>query len=156
MPPKKENAGCGCASIPISFIVVFLGVGCWGLTHLDRLNIGQFLPDNISKLFPNSQQPTAANLPAAPVPVANSPLSQVTPTATPTTNPQLLPSPAASITPNQSPSPAASIAPKQSPPSQTAWEKKQIRGIYLSRYKDRRVRNYFDATGFDIRKKFHK
>jgi Glycosyl hydrolase-like 10 len=129
MPPKKENIGCGCSSIPISFIVVLLGVGYWGFTHLDQLNISKFLPDNISKFLPNNQQPTTPNLPAAPipiVPVAKSPLPQVMPqvlpTATPTTNPQVQPLPVPSITP------------KPSPSAQTPWEKKQIRGIYLSRY----------------------
>jgi uncharacterized protein (TIGR03382 family) len=44
MPPKKENDGCGCASVPFSLILVLLGVGYWGFTHLDKLNIGKFLP----------------------------------------------------------------------------------------------------------------
>lgn len=155
MPSKKENAGCGCASIPISLIVVLLGIGYWGFTQLDRLNIGKFLPDNLSKLLPDSQQPIAPNLPAAPVarvPAANSPLPQVIPTPTPTTNPQVPPSP------KQSPSPAATIIPKQSLSPQTAWEKKQIRGIYLSRYQvtnnaseamiRQRVR-YYRSQGFN-------
>lgn len=173
MPSKKENAGCGCASIPLSLIVVLLGVGYWGFTQLDRLNISKFLPDNLSKVLPNSQQPTTANLPLAPVapaPVANSPLPQAIPTPTPTTNPQLplspvtstapkqSPSPAATIIPKQSPSPTATIIPKQSPSPQNAWEKKQIRGIYLSRYQvtnnaseetiRQRVR-YYRSQGFN-------
>jgi hypothetical protein len=130
MPPKKENDGCGCASVPFSLILVLLGVGYWGFTHLDKLNIGKFLPENISKFLPanqqlttpNNQQSTPPNLTPAPtqrVPVANSPLEPVIPTETPTTNPQVSPLP---VTPNKSPSP------------QTAWEKKEIRGIYLSRY----------------------
>ncbi|MBW4649847.1 MAG: family 10 glycosylhydrolase [Kastovskya adunca ATA6-11-RM4] len=124
MPSKKENDGCGCASIPFSLIIVLLGAGYWGFRHLDHLDISQFLPNNldISQLLPNNQQPTAPILtpaPTQPVPVVSSPLPQVIPTETPTTNPQVSPSP---------------VTPKKSPSPQTPWEKKQIRGIYLSRY----------------------
>jgi uncharacterized lipoprotein YddW (UPF0748 family) len=122
MPTKKENDGCGCASIPISLIIVLLGVGYWGFTHLGKLNISQFLPDTISKLLPNNQQPTSPNVTLAPtqgLPVANSPLVPVIPTKIPTTNPQV---PSLPASPNTSASP------------QTPWEKKEIRGIYLSRY----------------------
>lgn len=118
MPPKKENNGCGCASVPFSLIIVLLAVGYWGFTHLDNLDISKFLPNK----QPNNQQPTAPNLtwlPKQHVSVANSPLPQVIPTRTPTTNSQISPSP---------------VTPKKSPTLQTAWEKKEIRGIYLSRY----------------------
>ena len=106
MPPKKENAGCGCASVPISLILVLLGVGYWGFRHLDNLGISKFL----SNLIPTLSQR---------LPIANSPLEQVSPTKTPTTNPQVLPLP---------------VIPKKLPSTQTPWEKKEIRGIYLSRY----------------------
>jgi uncharacterized lipoprotein YddW (UPF0748 family) len=165
MSSKKENAGCGCASIPLSLIVVLLGLGYWGFTQLDRLNIAQFLPDNISKFLPHNQQPdrqpNSPNLPlapVAPVPVANSPMPPVIPTATPTTNPQIPPLTAAPIASKQSPSPAATIIPDRSPSPQNAWEKKQVRGIYLSRYQvtnnaseatiRQRVR-YYRSQGFN-------
>lgn len=129
MPPKKENAGCGCASIPFSLIIVLLGLGYWGFTHLDNLNISKLLPNNldISKFLPNnqqnSQQPISPNLtpaPKLPVPVASSPLERrAIPTAVPTSNPQATPLP---------------VIPKKSPSPQTPWEQKEIRGIYLSRY----------------------
>lgn len=122
MPPKKENNGCGCTSIPISLILVLLGFGYWGFTHLDKLDIRKFLPNDISQFLPNHQQPTPPTLtsaPTPPIPVANSPSLQVIPTETPTTNPQVSPSP---------------VTPKQSPSLQTPWQKKRIRGIYLSRY----------------------
>lgn len=119
MPPKKkENDGCGCASIPISFILVLLALGYWGFTRLNALNISQFLPNNQQ----NNQQPTPPILTPIPtqgVPVAKSPVEQVIPTATPTTNPPVSPSP---------------VTAKKSVVPQTAWEKKEIRGIYLSRY----------------------
>ena len=118
MPAKKENNGCGCASIPFSLIIVLLGLGYWGFTHLDNLGISQILANNLdlNKFLPNNQQnnpqPTIPNLTPAPplrVPVANSPIPQVIPTTKPTTNPQVSPLP---------------ITPKQSPSIQTAWEKK--------------------------------
>ncbi|OKH35703.1 hypothetical protein NIES2119_19595 [[Phormidium ambiguum] IAM M-71] len=114
MPAKKENNGCGCASIPFSLIIVLFGFGYWGFTNLDRVDFGKFLPNN--------QQPTSENLTPAPTkqtPVVNSPVEQVIPTPTPTNKPQTTPLP---------------VTPKQSPSTQTAWEKKEIRGIYLSRY----------------------
>ena len=122
MPPKKENSGCGCANIPISLIVVLLGIGYWGLANLDKLHIGKLLPENISKLLPNNQQKTTPNFtpaPTHPVAVANDSPLRVIPTETPTTKPQVSPLP---VTPDKSTSP------------QTPWEQKQIRGIYLSRY----------------------
>lgn len=122
MPPKKENNGCGCASVPFSLIIVLLGVGYWGFTNLDKLNIGKFLPDNISKFLPNNQQLTPPYMTSAPtqdLPVAKAPFEQVIPVGTPTTNSQIPPS---------------LITSKKSSSPQSPWEKKQIRGIYLSRY----------------------
>ncbi|MBD1831379.1 family 10 glycosylhydrolase [Cyanobacteria bacterium FACHB-472] len=133
MPPKKENNGCGCGSIPFSLIVVLLGVGYWGFRHLDKLDISKFLPNNQE----NNQQPTAPILtpaPSQPIPVANSPVPKAIPTATPTTNPLLpkaIPTATPTTKPQVSPLPAT---PKKSPSPQTPWEKKEIRGIYLSRY----------------------
>lgn len=121
MPPKKENAGCGCTSIPISLIIVLLGLGYWGFGNLDKLNIGKFLPDQISKFLPNHQQPTSPNLtpsPTQPFAIGKPPLEQVTPTETPTTNTQTPSFPFKS----------------QKSSAQTLWDKKEIRGIYLSRY----------------------
>jgi uncharacterized lipoprotein YddW (UPF0748 family) len=122
MPPKKENNGCGCTSVPISLILVLLGVGYWGFTHLDYRGISKFLPDNISKILPDNQQLTTPNLTPVPtprMPVANSPLPQVMPTETATNLPPVSPLP---------------ISPKKSLSPQNPWETKQIRGIYLSRY----------------------
>lgn len=109
MPTNKENSGCGCASIPFSVILLMLGVGYWGFRQLD-----------ISKFLPNNQQPVTTNSTPAPsqrVPVANSPLPQITPTET---------------TPKPTPQTPLAVKPKKSLP--TPWEKKAIRGIYLSRY----------------------
>ena len=117
MPPKKENAGCGCTSIPISLIIVLLGLGYWGFSNLDKLNISKFLPEQISKFLQNYQQPTSPNLTFSPT-QPNAPLEQVIPTETPTINAQ---------------APSIPLNPKKSS-VQTLWDKKAIRGIYLSRY----------------------
>ncbi|MBD1890530.1 family 10 glycosylhydrolase [Coleofasciculus sp. FACHB-SPT9] len=143
MPPKKENNGCGCASIPFSLIIVLFGVGYWGFRQLDRLNISQFLPNNQQ----NNQQPTTPILTPAPsqgVTVVKSPLPQAIPTGTPTTKPQVIPlpvtnSPLSQATPAGTPTTkpqvsALPVTPKNSPLPQNPWEKKKIRGIYLSRY----------------------
>ena len=114
MPPKKENVGCGCASVPISFIVVLLAVACWGFTRLDRLNISKLLPDQ-QKLTPPNLTPT----PSQRIPVVNASPRKILPTNVLKANPQV---------------PPPSVASKKPPSPQTPWEKKQIRGIYLSRY----------------------
>lgn len=146
MPNKKENPGCGCANIPISFLIVLLGLGYWGFTNLERLNIGKLLPESISKFLPINQQQPATNFtpaPQPPVAAANDAPPQVIPTKTPTTKPQTSPSP---VTPAPSASPKTEtpktkpqalplpVTPSPSASPQTPWEQKQIRGIYLSRY----------------------
>lgn len=145
MPPKKENDGCGCASIPISLILLLLGVGYWGFTKLDHLDIGKFLSDNITNFLADNQQqipPTLTPAPTQPVSVTSSP-PQVIPTETPITHPQISPLP---------------VTPKASSSPQTPWEKKQIRGIYLSRYQatnnasERMIRErvrYYRAQGMN-------
>lgn len=126
MPPKKENVGC--SSIPLSLIIIALGAGYWGLTHLDYLGIRNFLPDDIGKFLPANQQtpPIVQRTnkpvlsPAVPqnLPGAVSPMSQPLPIESPTTKLKVQPLP---ITSRQS-------------SAQVLWEKKLIRGIYLSRY----------------------
>ncbi len=128
MSPKKENSGCGCSSVPISFLIILLGGGYWGFTHLENLGIRKLLPDNIGRLLPNDQQTipiaqqlTVPILPSTPtqrIPVANSPAPQIPPIEAPTAKPQASP---------------LSVPPKKSS-LQVGWEKKAIRGIYLSRY----------------------
>jgi len=128
MSPKKENSGCGCSSVPISFLIILLGGGYWGFTHLENLGIRKLLPDNIGRLLPNdqqtipiAQQSTVPILPSTPtqrIPVANSPAPQIPPIEAPTAKPQASP---------------LSVPPKKSS-LQAGWEQKVIRGIYLSRY----------------------
>lgn len=119
MPPKKENNGCGCSSVPISLIVVLFGAGYWCFTHLDNLNISKLLSTIQQTTTSTAQQPTAptTSMPSQPVKVANSPLPRIVSTGKPTNSQAPLP-----------------IYSKKSPSLQTLWEKKLIRGIYLSRY----------------------
>jgi len=145
MPSKKANDGFGCGSIPISLIIFLLGVGYWGFTHLNKLDISPLLANrnnlDISKLLPNNEQPTTPiptlgtrkaipnneqpTTPTVtlgtkkPLPINNSPLPQTIPTSIPTTNPQISPSP---------------VTTQKSPLPQNYWQTKEIRGIYLSRY----------------------
>ena len=105
----KKASGCGCSSVPISLIIVILGGGYWWFIHLGHLNISRFLPNNQQKTNPT---PSAS--------IANSPQIQTRATDIPTIAPQASP---------------LSVTPQKSPPlSQTPWDKKVIRGIYLSRY----------------------
>lgn len=118
MPSKKENSGCGCANIPISLLLVLLGISYWGLRNLEKLGVGKYLSDLQQTINPTIGIAPAPS-PAPPNPIASSPRPPILPTGTP-------------VTPPKAP-PKVAIAPQQ-PVTQTAWEKKRIRGIYLSRY----------------------
>lgn len=134
MSSKKTNGGCGCSSIPISLILVLLGGGYWGFTQLDQRNLSRFLPGN------GATTAVSTPTPSQPLSVANSPASK-NPIAPPTIQPSSIkpaplpaPSPQPSVQvptvkPQTLPSPVISQKPAQTP-----WEKKAIRGIYLSRY----------------------
>ena len=119
MTSKKENSGCGCSSIPISFILVLLGIGYWGFTQIDRSKLNQFLTA--------AQQPAITTQPPIKPILAPVPRQRVTvTTAPPPKNPAVRPT-----KPQASPV-AATL--KKPPLVKTLWEKKAIRGIYLSRY----------------------
>ena len=116
---KKQPNGCGCLNIPISLILVIFGGGYWWFSQKSNLDISKFLPKN--------QQ-------------INIPFLNPIPTATSTINPNiyLTPTPSLSspsnLTPNnKQPFPKTRI-PQTTALPQTPWEKKVIRGIYLSRY----------------------
>lgn len=131
MPKQaKEPKGCGCGSIPISLIILILGGGYWLFTQ--RENLAQFLPSDLKANIPflNSPAPEGSvAMPSTPTPVLTPSTDQSSP---PT--PVLTPSIAQSSPPT--PTPLPQTTPAQPLPSpQTAWEKKVIRGIYISRYK---------------------
>jgi uncharacterized lipoprotein YddW (UPF0748 family) len=126
MSSKKKPGGCGCSSIPISFILVLGGLGYWGFTRLNDLNITQFLPDSIAKLLPKD------------VPKESTPKSTPAPSPSPTIAKSPLQNVAIQQTPigkiNPKPQTLVPESPQKTPALQHLWEKKKIRGIYLSRY----------------------
>lgn len=138
---KKENGGCGCTSIPISFILIVLGLGYWGFKHLDvsgfvSTTISNFLPDSITKLWPSHQTtpvPCSSICPEQEVSIIRSPLPKVISAEKPKPAPSATPLLPTAKNPSQSQSLNQSQSPKKSS-ILTAWEKKAIRGIYLSRY----------------------
>jgi uncharacterized lipoprotein YddW (UPF0748 family) len=122
MGTKKDRAS-GCSQIPLSFILIMIGGGYWWLIHQGNLSkLGRFLPN-----LPFIPQPTSLPANSPKHVVASSPLP--IPTGSAMFRPSSKP-PANIIQPSVSPSPAISTTSN----SQTPWDKKVIRGIYLSRY----------------------
>ncbi|MEH2378208.1 MAG: family 10 glycosylhydrolase [Nostoc sp.] len=116
---KKEPSGCGCSNIPISIILIILGGAYWWFSQRGYLEISKFL-DNSKKIN---------------IHIFNHAITS-SPTITPTAS--IAPLVSVKITPTSS-SNNNKIFPKvirkekiQLP--QTPWEKKVIRGIYLTRY----------------------
>lgn len=116
---KKEPSGCGCSNIPISIILIILGGGYWWFSQRGYLEISKFL-DNSNKINIHIFNPAISSSPA------------ITPTAS------IAPSVSVKITPTSSSNnnkifPKVILKEKIQLP-QTPWEKKVIRGIYLTRY----------------------
>jgi uncharacterized lipoprotein YddW (UPF0748 family) len=125
----KQKKGCGCSNIPISVILIALGGGYWWLIPQGNIKPLLALAQKLPIPQFTSPKPTATQPPvtiAKPEPIAKLPVDNRV------LNP---PKPKPSV----SPSPTLAVAPKTSPSTtttvpQTPWEKKVIRGIYLSRY----------------------
>jgi uncharacterized lipoprotein YddW (UPF0748 family) len=119
-----KNKGCGCSSIPLSLILVILGGGYWWLIAQGNLSkIAKLLPN-----FPTANVIAIGKSPSTPIPTTStaSLLSKI--------NPQTSPQPVeSSASPEAKATPKLVASPKTPRPT-TPWEKKQIRGIYLSRY----------------------
>lgn len=143
--PKKEPKGCGCATIPLwVFLLIFAG-GYGVFSQRDKIDWLQFVPEEIQAQIPILSPPT----PATP------PVHISLPTPTPTTTqatPETIP------TPTPTPSPSGVATPSPSPSPTTPWEKKAIRGIYLSRYQvtnnasEKMIRDrvrYYKSQGFN-------
>ncbi|QLE45181.1 glycoside hydrolase family 10 protein (plasmid) [Nostoc sp. C052] len=116
---KKEPSGCGCSNIPISIILIILGGGYWWFSQRGYLEISKFL-DNSKKINIHIFNPAITSSPT------------ITPTAS------IAPSVSAKVTPTSSSNnnkifPKVILKEKIQLP-QTPWEKKVIRGIYLTRY----------------------
>lgn len=116
---KKKPNGCGCSNIPLSIIIAILGGGYWWFSQKQNLDISNLLPKNQRIPIPFlNPTPTASSTP--------------TPTTFSTPTPSL--SSTSNLEPNKKQASLKAITPPQTPLPQTPWEKKVIRGIYLSRY----------------------
>ncbi|WP_392535039.1 family 10 glycosylhydrolase [Nostoc sp. C117] len=119
MPSQKKEPS-GCSNIPISIILIILGGGYWWFSQRGYLEISKLL-DNSKKINIHILNPAINSSPT------------ITPTAS------IVPSVSAKkITPTLAPNnnktlPQVILKEKIKSP-QTPWEKKVIRGIYLTRY----------------------
>jgi len=141
---KKEPNGCGCANIPFSLVIVIFGGGYWWFSQPGNLDISKFLPQiqqlnipifnppPIASTIPNSSSSKIVNIPSHSQPI----VSKI-PTSAISKNQQVI---------------SKTIIP------QTPWEKKVIRGIYLSRYQvtnnadEKTIRErvrYYHSQGFN-------
>jgi uncharacterized lipoprotein YddW (UPF0748 family) len=131
---KKEPKGCGYANIPFSVIIVILGAGYWWFSQKENQDISKFLPKNQQINIPilnSTPIPTPTNFStfaSTPSPI---------PTPTPSTNfststPTVLTTPTPSLSSNTNLNNKQTSLTPLTP--QTPWDKKVIRGIYLSRY----------------------
>lgn len=106
MNRKQESKGCGCSSIPLSLILIILGVSYWLFTQRDNFGINKFLYNNLK-----------INIPFINSLISSPPLSN-----------------RSNLIPNHQQVLVQQRTPEKTPLSQSHWEKKVIRGIYLSRY----------------------
>lgn len=109
---KKKPDGWGCSNIPISLIIAILGGSYWWLSQPGNLDLSKLLPKNIEVAMPIFN-PTLANYP------------------TPDSS---LPSRSNLTTNNNKQVAVKKVTPPKASLAQTSWNKKVIRGIYLSRY----------------------
>lgn len=150
MSNKKKEPN-GCANIPLSLIIFILAGGYWLFTQKDNLGI--------SNLLSEAQQITNPIFNSTPT---ITPTLQTIPQTIPQTTPTQIPSLAVSITPKITPSNQATAIktaiPKTTPLPVNSWEKKVIRGIYLSRYQvtnnatEKMIRErvrYYKSQGFN-------
>ncbi|TAE61745.1 MAG: glycoside hydrolase family 10 protein [Nostocales cyanobacterium] len=152
---KKEPSGCGCANIPISVIIILVGAGYGLFTQRDKINIYQ--------IFPQLPKIASTNINSAPItsPVT-SPLStqaEITPVNKPVPIQPQIPASIKEIpSPNTTPNNIKSLTSVVQKPLPTAWQKKVIKGIYLSRYQvtnnadEKTIRDrviYYKSQGFN-------
>lgn len=147
MSRNQKKKGCGCSSIPLSLIVVLLGGGYFLFTQRESLGINKFLASNLPENIPFISSPSPEATIATPTPLPKTPL--------PKSN-QKPSSP--TVKPTPQPNTPEKTALKTTATPQTPWQKKAIRGIYLSRYQvtnnaseqtiRERVR-YYKSKGFN-------
>ncbi|MBD2252106.1 family 10 glycosylhydrolase [Nostoc parmelioides] len=117
---KKDRSGCGCLNIPLSVILAVVGGGYWWFSKAENL-------DTFSRFLSKNERIS--------IPIFN-----------PTPTSASISLPTASATPKNSLPTSVNVASKNNKASSTItqerktvlpptpWEKKLIRGIYLSRY----------------------
>lgn len=124
---NQKPSGCGCLNIPISLILLVLGGGYWWFKHQDKVDIRQFLADNSPVTIPGVSS-TPSESPITPTPsLPSSPIvdSQNQSTASKVDPSSQLPKSPTPITSETKPAPTL---------AKDSISKKEIRGIYLSRY----------------------
>lgn len=126
---EKKPSGCGCANIPISVILIFLGGGYWWFSNNGIADISNLITKIQQKIIssapiPNSIPTPTPTLPSSPT---TSPSTDNLESALPETS-----QPTSSNTENSPSNQEKTSSVIDQPP--TPWEKKEIRGIYLSRY----------------------
>ncbi|MDZ8104396.1 MAG: family 10 glycosylhydrolase [Nostoc sp. DedQUE12a] len=115
---KKEPNGCGCLNIPFSVIIAVLGGGYWWFSQKGNLDISKFLPKNERISIPIvTPAPTTSKIP----------IPTVSPSPIPTLSTPTLPV-------NNQETIGEKIQNQKTPLPPTPWEKKVIRGIYVTRY----------------------
>jgi hypothetical protein len=151
----NKNKGCGCLKLPLSVILAILGGGYWWLiaqgniTKVSKLLPDVQLPNSLAILFPGGSKQDLS--PSRPQP--SSPIFIPSPRSNTTDNIISITAKPSKIPAQTSPSPTAAIAAIASPPPATAWDKKAIRGIYLSRYQ---VTNNADEQTIRTRVRYYK
>ncbi|WP_414543131.1 hypothetical protein [Nostoc sp. CCY0012] len=129
---KKKPNGCGCANIPLSVIMLFLGFGGWWFSQKSSRDM---MTNLFTNLLAQHQQIATPILNPTPSPDIT-PTSTPSTTFTPSTPPIPIPTPLKTINPdvNQKPAPQLKTPDTKAPLAQNLWDKKVIRGIYFSRY----------------------
>ncbi|AFY95083.1 family 10 glycosylhydrolase [Chamaesiphon minutus] len=155
----KQNSGCGCLKIPLSVIIAILGGSYWwsisqgNLQKLVQLFPAVRLPNSGAVLLPKGsgdRQPTPTATPIA-IPSPQISTGNCIGKSCKTTEPQPTAAvKAVKVTPPTE-TPSATSATLTAP--QTAWDKKAIRGIYLSRYQ---VTNNADEQTIRKRVRYYK
>jgi uncharacterized lipoprotein YddW (UPF0748 family) len=129
MPKKKKGWGLG--DLPISLVLLLAGLGYWWLIYLGNFNklwtqVQAFMPSVSSPLL-SASSPSPTLAPTQPLP-SPSPSEPSLPSSQ---QPQTFVAPTPSLQPLPSSPKSTPIAAAQIP---LVWEKKPMRGIYLSRY----------------------
>jgi uncharacterized lipoprotein YddW (UPF0748 family) len=146
---KPQKSGGGLGDIPISVYLLLLGAGYWWFIH--QGNAARYWAQ-VQAILPIS----VAGSPS-PSPAASSPTPINTPSA-PSLAPPIPPSPMVANPNSIKTSPIVVPPSPATPKPLTAWEKKPMRGIYLSRYQvtnnasERMIRDrvrYYKAQGIN-------